>query len=94
MLFVARPEVLERFLIGMFADDIREDLDLRRLRSIMQPPRPRNAIASPRPAIPHLLIARVTTTGYELTDMVRNYRTLTQTGSGPVAAAPDPTLSL
>jgi hypothetical protein len=29
-----------------------------------------------------------------LTDMVRNYRTLTRTGSGPVAAAPDPTMSL
>ena len=26
--------------------------------------------------------------------MVRGYRTLTRTGRGPVAAAPDPTLSL
>lgn len=40
------------------------------------------------------MIARVTGTGFKLTDMVRGYRTLTRTGRGPVAAAPDPTLSL
>lgn len=32
--------------------------------------------------------------GYELSDMVRGYRTLSRTSGGPVAAAPDPTLSL
>jgi hypothetical protein len=32
--------------------------------------------------------------GYELTDMVRGYRTLARTGRGPVAAAPDPAPSL
>lgn len=32
--------------------------------------------------------------GYALSDMVRGYRTLTRTGGEPVAAAPDPALSL
>jgi hypothetical protein len=32
--------------------------------------------------------------GYELSAMVRGYRTLSRVGGGPVAAAPDPTLSL
>src|SRR4029077_10139066 len=32
--------------------------------------------------------------GFELTDMVRGYRTLERAGGGPLAAAPDSTLSL
>jgi hypothetical protein len=28
LLFVARVDVLERYLVGLFADDVREDLDL------------------------------------------------------------------
>ena len=74
LLFVARIEVLEHYLIGMFADDIREDLDL-----------------------PYLDLAWSPTdlaAGYSLTDMARGYRTLHRAGGGPVAAAPDPTLSL
>lgn len=74
LLFVADMKVLERYLIGLFADDIREDLDL-----------------------PFLELAYATTDlapGYILSDMVRGYRTLTHTGRGPVAAAPDPMLSL
>ena len=74
LLFVADIEVLERYLIGLFADDIREDLDLPFLEL---------AYAAPDLA-----------PGYTLSDMVRGYRTLTRTGQGPVAAAPDPTLSL
>ncbi|MDT5232252.1 MAG: hypothetical protein QOD88_1522 [Mycobacterium sp.] len=74
LLFVAKVEVLERYLIGLFADDIREDLDLDFLRFRWE----REDLAS----------------GFELTDMVRGYRTLKRVGGGPVAAAPDPTLSL
>ncbi|WP_257708662.1 TNT antitoxin family protein [Mycolicibacterium phlei] len=40
------------------------------------------------------MIARVTSTGYSLTEMVRGFRTLNRTGHGPVAAAPDPVLSM
>lgn len=74
LLFVARIEVLERHLLGLFADDIRDDLGL----PFLSLPFSVNAIAE----------------GYELSDMVRGYRTLTRIGHGPVAAAPDPTLSL
>ena len=74
VLFVAEVDVLEHYLVGLFADDIREDLDL-----------------------PQLELGWSTedlADGYELSDMVRGYRTLKRTSGGPIAAAPDPTLSL
>jgi hypothetical protein len=74
LLFVARIEVIERHLLGVFADDIRDDLDLPFLR------------------LPYT--AEATAPGFELSGMARGYRTLTRTGHGPVAAAPDPTLSM
>ncbi|KUH91776.1 Imm61 family immunity protein [Mycobacterium sp. IS-1556] len=74
LLFVAQVDVLERYLVGLFADDIREDLDLPPLELGWR----REDLAD----------------GYELSDMVRGYRTLKRTTGGPVAAAPDPTLSL
>lgn len=74
LLFVAEMAVLERHLFGLFADDIREDLDL----PFLDLPYGADDLAA----------------GFELTAMVRGYRTLTRTGRGPVAAAPDPTLSL
>lgn len=74
LLFVARIEVIERHLLGLFADDIRDDLGL----PFLSLPWSAEAIAE----------------GFELSDMVRGYRTLTRVGRGPVAAAPDPTLSL
>lgn len=58
----------------MFADDIREDLDLPQLELSWSPS-----------DLAH---------GYELSDMVRGYRTLKRIAAGPIAAAPDPTLSL
>jgi Immunity protein 61 len=70
VLFVAEVDVLERYLVGLFADDIREDLDLPQLEL--------NWRAED-----------------ELSEMVRGYRTLKRAAGGrPVAAAPDPTLSL
>ncbi|HEX7825501.1 MAG TPA: Imm61 family immunity protein [Mycobacterium sp.] len=74
LLFVANTEVLERYLVGLFADDIREDLDLDFLQ-----------LRWGRADLAH---------GFELTDMVRGYRTLKRAGGEPVAAAPDPILSL
>lgn len=74
VLFVARVEVLGHYLIGLFADDIREDLDLPYL----------DLPWAPGDLAP----------GYSLTDMARGYRTLRRAGQGPIAAAPDPTLSL
>jgi hypothetical protein len=74
LLFVEQIEVLERYLFALFADDIREDLEL----PFLDLPWDAHDLAE----------------GFELTDMVRGYRTLTRTGRGPVAAAPDPTLSL
>jgi len=74
LLFVAEVEVLERYLVGLFADDIREDLDLPLLDLPWEP----GDLAE----------------GFELTDMVRGYRTLERAGGGPLAAAPDSTLSL
>jgi hypothetical protein len=58
----------------LFADDIREDLDL----PLLDLPWGRGDLAD----------------GFELTDMVRGYRTLKRSGGGPIAAAPDPMLSL
>lgn len=74
VLFVADVHVLERYLVGLFADDIREDLDLPQLELSWS--------------------AEDLADGYELSDMVRGYRTLRRTAGGPIAAAPDPTLSL
>ncbi|AFM20293.1 hypothetical protein Mycch_5658 (plasmid) [Mycolicibacterium chubuense NBB4] len=74
MLFVAEVDVLERYLVGLFADDIREDLDLPQLELSWS--------------------AADLADGYELSDMVRGYRTLKRTAGRPIAAAPDPTLSL
>lgn len=74
LLFVAAVEVLERYLVGLFGEDIREDLDL----PFLDLPSDSHSVAP----------------GYALSDMVRDYRTLTRSGHGPVAAAPDPALSL
>ncbi len=74
VLFVADVDVLERYLVGLFADDIREDLDLPQLELGWS----EEDLAD----------------GYELSDMVRGYRTLRRTAGGPIAAAPDPMLSL
>ncbi len=74
LLFVADIEVLERYLLGLFADDIRDDLEL----PFLELP------YSPEDLAP----------GFELSGMARGYRTLSRPGRGPVAAAPDPTLSL
>jgi hypothetical protein len=74
LLFVADVDVLERYLVGLFADDIREDLGL--------------------PLLEQGWSSDNLAQGYELSDMVRGYRTLSRTSGGPVAAAPDPTLSL
>jgi Immunity protein 61 len=74
LLFVAEIDVLERYLVGMFADDIREDLNL--------------------PMLELSCRTEDLANGYELSEMVRGYRTLRRTLGGPVAAAPDPTLSM
>ena len=74
LLFVAELGVLERHLVGHFADDIRDDLDLGFLRLGAEPA----DLAA----------------GFTLTDMVRGYRTLRRADGAPVAAAPDPVLSL
>lgn len=60
--------------MGLFADDIREDLDLDFLELSWT--------------------AADLASGYSLTEMVRGFRTLNRTGHGPVAAAPDPVLSM
>lgn len=73
-LFVADVMVLERYLYGIFGDDIREDLGL----PFLDLPCSADDLAS----------------GYELGAMARGYRTLSRVGGAPVAAAPDPTLSL
>lgn len=74
LLFVAEIAVLERYLVGLFADDIREDLDL--------------------PFLELRDSASDLAAGYRLSEMVRGYRTLTRSDGRPVAAAPDPALSL
>lgn len=74
VLFVARIEVLERYLFGLFGDDIREDLGL--------------------PELDLPWSARDLAPGYEVSNMVRGYRTLSRAGKSAVAAAPDLTLSL
>uniref|UniRef100_A0A5Q5BT21 Uncharacterized protein n=2 Tax=unclassified Mycobacterium TaxID=2642494 RepID=A0A5Q5BT21_MYCSS len=74
VLFVARIDVLEHYLVGLFADDIREDLDL----PFLDLPYGTEDLAD----------------GYALSEVTRGYRTLSGAGRGPIAAAPDPTLSL
>lgn len=73
-LFVADIGVLEKHLVALFADDIRDDLDL------------------PFPELDWSIDA--VAPGYQVSDIERGYRTLTRRGGEPVAAAPDPTLSL
>lgn len=74
VLFVAAVEVLERYLVGgLFADDIREDLDL--------------------PSLDLPWGSADLCTGFELSEMVRGYRTLKRADGTPIAAAPDPYLS-
>lgn len=73
-LFVAEIAVLEKHLVALFADDIRDDLDLPFLEMDWSI----DAVAG----------------GYRVSDIERGYRTLMRTGGEPVAAAPDPTLSL
>jgi hypothetical protein len=74
LLFVAEADVLERYLSGLFADDIRADLEL----APLDLPWGTSDLAD----------------GYELSAMVRGYRTLKRRGGDPIAAAPDPTLSV
>lgn len=74
VLFVADAAVLEAYLVGLFADDIRDDLRL--------------------PFLDLRYGAADLAAGYRLSDMVRGYRTLSRGDGRPVAAAPDPALSL
>jgi hypothetical protein len=74
LLYALNLDVVERHLFGLFADDIREDLDLGFL--------------------PLRWEEEDLAEGFGLTDMVRGYRTLQRSDGAPVAAAPDPTLSL
>lgn len=74
LLFVAEISVLEKHLIALFADDIRDDLGLPFLEMDWSI----DAVAA----------------GYQISPIARGYRTLTRGGGEPVAAAPDPTLSL
>jgi hypothetical protein len=74
LLFVAEVDVLERHVVALFADDIREDLDL----PLLDLPYGRGDLAN----------------GFQLSGMVRGYRTLRRADGGPVAAARDETLSL
>ena len=73
VLFVADLEVVQRHLVAVLADNIRDDLGMEFLDLPWD-------IADLAP-------------DYELSEMVRGYRTLLRTGHGPVAAAPDPVLS-
>jgi hypothetical protein len=74
LLFTANIDVIERALIGLLGDDIRDDLEL--------------------PFLDLPTTAKEVASGYQLSEMVRGYRTLTRIGAGPVAAARDETLSL
>ena len=58
---------MERYVVGLFADDIREDLDLPLLELGWR----REDLAD----------------GYELSEMVRGYRTLMRTTGGPVVSS-------
>lgn len=74
LLFVADIAVLERYMFGLLADEIREDLGL----TFLALPTSRQWLAP----------------GYTLGEMTGGYRTLARVGAGPVAAAPDPILSM
>lgn len=74
ILFAADRDVLERHLVAIFGDDIREDVGL----PMLQLPWQTADLAE----------------GCELGNYVRGYRTLSVSGKGPIAAAPDPVLSL
>ena len=73
LLYAADREVLERFLYGVFGDDIRDDLGL----PYLELPWAADDLAA----------------GFSLGEFDCGYRTLRR-GGVPVAAAPDPTLSL
>ncbi len=74
VLFAADLTVIERFLVGVLGDDIRDDLELDHLPIPWQ----QTDLAD----------------GFELSDMVRGYRTLSLVDGSPVAASRDETLSL
>lgn len=74
LMFVADIDVLEKHMIALFADDIRDDLDLPFLEMEWSI----DAVAA----------------GYQVSEIERGYRTLTRRSGEPVAAAPDPILSL
>ena len=73
LLFVAEVDVLERYLVGLFADDIRKDIGL----PLLDIPWGTGDLAD----------------DFELSDMCVAIGPSTG-GWGPIAAAPDPTLSL
>jgi hypothetical protein len=74
VLFASDMTVVERFVIGILGDDIRDDLEL----EYLQMPWQRDDLAP----------------GFQLSDMVGGYRTLSRINSGPVAASRDPDMSL
>ncbi|WP_238407194.1 MULTISPECIES: Imm61 family immunity protein [unclassified Mycolicibacterium] len=74
VLFASDLTVIERFLVGVLGDDVRDDLELDYL-----------PIPWRKTDLAH---------GFELSGMVRGYRTLSRVGAGPVAASRDETLSL
>lgn len=74
LIYVSDLDVLERYLFGLFADDIRDDLDL----PFIELPWTTDDLAE----------------GFTLSEMREGYRSLSRIGSGPIAAAPDPVLSL
>lgn len=74
VLFAADMAVVERFLVGVLGDDIRDDLEL----EYLQMPWGRDDLAP----------------GFQLSNMVGGYRTLSRINGGPVAASRDENLSL
>lgn len=74
ILFAASMEILKYHLVGMFGDDVREEVELPYLEMSVA----RTDVAQ----------------GYAVGEMQRGYRILTRTDGTPVAAAPDPELSL
>lgn len=74
VLFVADIDVMEKHLIALFADDIRDDLDL--------------------PFLEMEWSIEAVAAGYQVSEIERGYRTLTRRGDEPIAAAPDPIVSL
>lgn len=74
VLFAANQLVLERYLYGLFGDDIRDGVQL----PYLELPWTANQVAS----------------DFEVSEFDGRYRILRHLGEGPVAAAPDETLSL